>query len=167
MRALPRWITGWLIFSAIVQAYDAAFVLTKPWSDVGGPLGFLWPGHHLYATYDGRYATFDAFGSAQSWANLVEVAVIVWVLFCRRPAVRQIAALVVCVATFWKTVIYFLVEICGHLGYTRHMLAAGNVKGFLGITVAPNAIWLVFPAAAALTLARKIAAGMSGHEIKI
>jgi len=156
MRPLPRWIVGWLIFSGIVQAYDAAFVLTKPLSDVGGPLGFLWPGHHLYASYDQRYAAFDAFGSAQSWANLVEVAAIVWVLFHRRSASGVIGALIVCVATFWKTVLYFLVEICGHLGYTRHVLDEGNVKAFLGIVIAPNAVWLVFPALAGITLYRTL-----------
>jgi hypothetical protein len=153
---LPRWIIGWLIFSAMIQTYDAAFVLTKPWSDVGGPLGFLWPGHHLYAAYDGRYAAFDAFGSAQSWANLAEVLLIVWVLFKRQSAAGVLGGLVVCVATFWKTVLYFLVEICGHLSFTKHVLDAGNTKGFLGIVIAPNAVWIIMPALAGATLLRML-----------
>jgi uroporphyrin-III C-methyltransferase len=151
---LPRWIVGWLIFSGVIQTYDAAFVLTKPLSDVGGPLGFLWPGHHLYANYDGRYAAFDAFGSAQSWGNLVEVLLIVWVLRNRRSAGGVLGALIVCVATFWKTVLYFLVEMCGHLAFTKHVLDAGDTKGFLGIVIAPNAIWLVMPALAIVALFR-------------
>lgn len=153
---LPRWIVGWLIFSGVIQTYDAAFVLTKPLSDVGGPLGFLWPGHHLYATYDGRYAAFDAFGSAQSWGNLIEVLLIVWVLRSRRSAGGVLGALVVCVATFWKTVLYFLVEMCGHLAFTKHVLDAGDTKGFLGIVIAPNAIWLVMPALAIVALFRQL-----------
>jgi hypothetical protein len=151
---LPRWICGWLLFSGLIQTYDALFVLTKPLSDVGGPLGFLWPGHHLYANYDGRYAAFDAFGSAQSWGNLIEVVLIGWVLLNRRTRGAALGALLVSVATFWKTALYFLVEICGRLAFTKHVLAAGDVKGFLGIVIAPNAVWLVMPAAVIVTLVR-------------
>lgn len=158
---LPRWICGWLLFSGLIQTYDALFVLTKPLSDVGGALGFLWPGHHLYATYDERYAAFDAFGSAQSWGNLIEVAVIAWVLLNRRSRAGALLALLVSVATFWKTAIYFLVEICGRLGFTKHVLAAGDIKGFLGIVIAPNAVWLVMPAAVIVSLTRAFIAPRS------
>jgi hypothetical protein len=158
---LPRWICGWLLFSGLIQTYDALFVLSKPLSDVGGPLGFLWPGHHLYATYDARYAAFDAFGSAQSWGNLIEVVVIAWVLLNRRSRAGALVALLVSVATFWKTTIYFLVEICGRLGFTKHVLAAGDIKGFLGIVIAPNAVWLVMPAAVIVTLTRAFIASPS------
>jgi hypothetical protein len=153
---LPRWMVGWFVASGLIQLYDAMFVLTKPLSDVGGPLGFLWPGHHLYATYDHRYAAFDAFGSAQSWGNVVEVALIAWVLINRRKPSAPLLALVVSVATFWKTVIYFLVEICGHLNFTKHVLDAGDTKGFLGIVIAPNAIWIVVPAICIVVLLRRL-----------
>jgi uroporphyrin-III C-methyltransferase len=151
---LPKWISGWLLFSGVVQAYDALFVLTKPLSDAGQPLGFLWPGHHLYASYDNRYAGFDAFGSAQSWGNLVEVLLIAWVLRHRHSTAGVMGALVVSIATFWKTVLYFLVEICGRLGFTRHALDAGDWKGFLGIAVAPNTVWLLMPALVIVALVR-------------
>ncbi len=162
---LPRWICIWLLISGLIQTYDALFVLTKPLSDVGGPIGFLWPGHHLYATYDARYAAFDAFGSAQSWGNLLEVVVIAWVLFNRRSRAGAVGALIVTVATFWKTVLYFLVEICGRLGFTKHVLDSGNVTGFLGIVIAPNAVWLVMPAAVIVTLARSFAARLD-HDAR-
>jgi uroporphyrin-III C-methyltransferase len=148
---------GWFIASGLIQLYDALFVLTKPLSDVGGPLGFLWPGHHLYATYDRRYAAFDAFGSAQSWGNVVEVALMAWVLLHRKEPRALYGALVVSVATFWKTVIYFLVEICGNLGFTKHVLDAGDTKGFVGIVIAPNLIWIVVPALCIATLLRRLA----------
>jgi uroporphyrin-III C-methyltransferase len=145
--------------SPVAGAYRVSGVVVhsrRRWRDAGEPLGFLWPGHHLYATYDGRYAAFDAFGSAQSWGNLVEVVVIAWVLFNRRSPGALLGALVVSVATFWKTVLYFLVEICGHLNYTKHVLDRGDMKGFLGIVIAPNAIWLVLPAAVIVTLLRSL-----------
>lgn len=155
---LPRWACRWLLISSIIQAYDALFVLTKPLSDVGGPLGFLWPGHHLYATYDERYAAYDAFCTAQSWCNLFEVVVMVWVLFNRRTLAGAVGALIVTVATFWKTVLYFMVEICGRMAFTKHVLDAGDVKGFLGIIIVPNSVWLVMPAAVIVSLSRSFAA---------
>jgi hypothetical protein len=160
MARLPRWIVVWLTISGIIQTYDACFVLTKPLSDVGGPLGFLWPGHHLYSHYDGRYATFDAFGSAQSWANLIEVLLIVWVIANRKSWAGVLGALVVCVATFWKTVIYFLVELCGHMNFTKHVLDAGNVKGFVGIILVPNGVWIVLPGLAIVALFRQLRAAL-------
>lgn len=160
MQLLPRWIVNWLIISGVIQAYDALFVLTKPLSDVGNTLGFLWPGHHLYARYDHRYAAFDAFGSAQSWGNLVEVLAIAWVLLNRKTTRGALGALVVCTATFWKTILYFLVEICGNLNYTKHVLDAGDTKGFLGIVIAPNAVWIVVPALAIVTLLRRLHAAL-------
>lgn len=155
---LPRWACIWLLVSGLIQAYDALFVLTKPLSDVGGPLGFLWPGHHLYGKYDARYASVDAFGSAQSWGNLVEVCLIFWVLRNRRSRAGAVLALVVSVATLWKTVIYFLVEICGRMAFTKHVLDAGDITGFLGIVIAPNAFWLVFPTLVMVHLVRRFIA---------
>jgi uroporphyrin-III C-methyltransferase len=68
----------------------------------------------------------------------------------------MLGALVVSVATFWKTVLYFLVELCGHLNYTKHVLDAGDTKGFLAIVIAPNAVWLVMPALVIVTLLRRL-----------
>ena len=80
---MPMWVIVWLTISAIIQTYDACYVLLGPLSHDGGPLAGLWPGHVFYGSFDQRYSQFDAFGSAQSWANLLEVIVIVWALATR------------------------------------------------------------------------------------
>ena len=72
---MPVWVIVWLTISAIIQTYDACYVLLGPLSHDGGPLAGLWPGHVFYGSFDQRYSQFDAFGSAQSWANLLEVIV--------------------------------------------------------------------------------------------
>jgi hypothetical protein len=54
------------------------------------------------------------------------VLLLVWVLLNWRSAGGVLGALIVCVATFWKTVLYFLVEMCGHLAFTKHVLDAGE-----------------------------------------
>src|SRR3546814_15362636 len=69
---MPRWVVVWLVITAIIQTYDACYVLLGPLSHAGGPLAGLWPGHVFYGPFDHRYAQFDAFGSAQSWANRTE-----------------------------------------------------------------------------------------------
>ena len=81
---MPRWVVVWLVVTACIQTYDALYELLGPLSHAGGRLAGLWPGHVFYSKFDHRYAGFDAFGSAQSWANLLEVVVIVCALVLRR-----------------------------------------------------------------------------------
>ena len=153
---LPVWVVVWLTISAIIQTYDACYVLLGPLSHDGGPLAAFWPGHIFYGTFDHRYGQFDAFGSAQSWANLVEVIVIVLALTRARRWSGVVLALIVTTATFWKTVIYFLVEASSGLEMTRQSLERGDLLGFLMVAVLPNLFWIVFPFAAVLTLDRQV-----------
>ncbi|GAA2004651.1 hypothetical protein GCM10009739_14410 [Microbacterium ulmi] len=144
----------WLTISAIIQTYDALYVLLGPVSHAGGPLAGMWPGHVFYSSFDHRYAGFDAFGSAQSWANLVEVIAIVWVLVHRRRWSGVVVGLIVSVATFWKTVIYFLVEASSGLEMTRQSLERGDIVGFLMVALLPNLFWIVIPAIVIVSLGR-------------
>ncbi|MCO1659750.1 hypothetical protein [Pseudonocardia humida] len=153
---LPTWIVAWLTVSAVVQAYDACYVLLGPLSHAGGPLVALWPAHVFYGTFDHRYAQFDAFGSAQSWGNLVEVVLILWALLHARRWSGLVVALLVSVATFWKTVVYFLVEAASGLEMTRHSLDRGDLTGFLLVAVLPNLLWIVFPLAVIIVLGRRV-----------
>ncbi|MET0295867.1 MAG: hypothetical protein ABW024_00585 [Microbacterium sp.] len=153
---LPLWVIVWLTVSAVIQAYDACYVLLGPLSHEGGPLAALWPGHVFYGSFDHRYAQFDAFGSAQSWANLVEVVAIVWVLLHAKKWSGVVVGLVVTVATFWKTVIYFLVEASSGLEMTRQSLERGDLVGFLMVAVLPNLFWIVFPLAVVIALGRQV-----------
>lgn len=154
---LPRWIVIWLCITAVIQTYDALFVILGPLSHIGGPLAGLWPGHLLYARFDHRYANFDAFGTAQSWANLAEVVVALIAVALRARFSGVILALILCVATFWKTVLYFAVEVSGGLEMTRDALERGDFAGFFFIAVFPNLFWLAIPLTAIVVLARQIA----------
>ncbi|MBN9154304.1 MAG: hypothetical protein J0J05_09995 [Microbacterium sp.] len=153
---LPRWIVVWFVITAIIQTYDACYELLGAISHKGGPMAWLWPGHVFYSSFDHRYAGFDAFGSAQSWANLVEVVVLVWVLFHARRWSGVVVGLIVSVATLWKTVIYFLVEASSGLEMTRQSIERGDVVGFLMVAILPNLVWIVVPLAVVITLGRQI-----------
>lgn len=161
---VPRWIVGWLTATAIIQAYDALFVILGPLSHSGGRLARWWPGHLLYARFDHRYAGYDAFGTAQSCANLVEVVLAVIAIRMRRRLSGVILALVLSAATFWKTVLYFGVEISGGLAMTRDALNRGDLAGFLLIAVFPNLFWLAIPLAVVIVLARQIARWGAGDS---
>lgn len=153
---LPRWVVVWFVVSAVVQAYDALFVLLGPLSHPGGALVALWPGHVFYSTFDHRYAGFDAFNTAQSTANLFEVVGLVVAIALARRWSGVVAGLIVSVATFWKTVVYFLVEISSGLEMTRQSLERGDLAGFLLVAVLPNSIWLVVPLGVIVALVRRI-----------
>ncbi|GAB3599385.1 hypothetical protein [Microbacterium tumbae] len=153
---MPGWVIVWLCVTAAIQTYDACYVLLGPVSHAGGPLAGVWPGHVLYGTFDHRYAQFDAFGSAQSWANLLEVLVIVWIFFHLRRWSGLVLALIVSVATFWKTVIYFLVEASSGLEMTRQSLERGDLLGFLAVAVLPNLFWIGFPLAVIIVLGQQV-----------
>ena len=153
---MPTWVIVWLTVSAVIQTYDACYVLLGPLSHDGGPLASLWPGHVFYGTFDHRYAQFDAFGSAQSWANLLEVVAIVWALLHAKKWSGVVVGLLVTVATFWKTVIYFLVEASSGLEMTRQSLERGDLMGFLMVAVLPNLFWIVFPLLVVIALARQV-----------
>lgn len=153
---LPTWVVAWFVVTAIIQTYDACYELLGPLSHQGGPVAWLWPGHVFYSTFDARYAGFDAFGSAQSWANLLEVVVLVIVLLRVRHWSAVVLGLIVSVATFWKTVLYFLVEASSGLEMTRHSLEQGNIVGFLMVAVLPNLFWIGIPLAVIIVLGRQV-----------
>ena len=67
-----------------------------------------------------------------------------------------VVGLIVTVAAFWKTVIYFLVEISSGLEMTRQSLERGDLIGFLMVAVLPNLFWIVFPIAVVITLGRQV-----------
>jgi hypothetical protein len=158
---LPRWVVAWLAVTALIQTYDACYELLGPLSHAGGALAGFWPGHVFYSRFDHRYAGFDAFGAAQSWANLLEVVVVVWALALRRRFSGLVLALLASVATFWKTVLYFLVEISSGLEMTRQSLERGDLGGFLLVAVLPNLVWIVVPLAVVVTLGRRLVSSSS------
>ena len=155
---IPRWVLVWFIITAVIQTYDACYVLLGPVSHVGGPLSGLWAGHVLYGNYDQTYGGThtDAWGEAQSWMNLVEVIGLIVVFANIRKPWVAILALIIQTATFWKTVAYFTIEACSGLAKTRHSLESGDLLGFLAIGVLPNLFWIFIPLLAMIALWRHI-----------
>ena len=119
-------------------------------------MAWCWPGHVFYSSFDHRYAGFDAFGSAQSWANLLEVIAPLWMFFHVKRWSGVVVGLIVTVATFWKTVIYFLVEASSGLEMTRQSLERGDLVGFLMVAILPNLVWIVVPLIVIIVLGRQI-----------
>lgn len=153
---LPRWVVGWFVITAVIQTYDACYELLGAISHKGGPMAWLWPGHVFYSTFDHRYAGFDAFGSAQSWANLLEVLALIWVLFHAKRWSGVVVGLIVSVATLWKTALYFLVEASSGLAMTRQSLEHGDLVGFLMVAILPNLVWIVLPLTVVVALGRQV-----------
>ncbi|MCL2464207.1 MAG: hypothetical protein FWF28_03965, partial [Micrococcales bacterium] len=85
-----------------------------------------------------------------------EVVVIVGALVLRRRFSGLVLGLLVSVATFWKTVLYFLVEICSGLAMTRQSLQHGDLGGFLMVAVLPNLVWIVVPLLVIVVLGRQV-----------
>lgn len=163
---VPRWIAVWFVVTALIQTYDACYELLGPLSHAGGPLAWFWPGHVFYSSFDQRYAQADAFGSAQSWANLLEVIALIWVLTHLRRWSGVVLGLIVSVATFWKTVLYFLVEASSGLEMTRQSLERGDIAGFLSVAVLPNLVWIVVPFAVIVVLGRRIVRRLQATEVR-
>ncbi|XP_033097600.1 uncharacterized protein LOC117101682 [Anneissia japonica] len=79
---LPGWIVAWLIITAIIQTWDASYILLRPHTSPGGKLNAFWRPYNLYRDIDLRYKdTEDSFGIAQSCLNLVEVLLALIVLY--------------------------------------------------------------------------------------
>lgn len=161
---IPRWILVWFIVTAVIQTYDACYVLLGPLSHVGGPLSGLWAGHVLYGNYDKTYGgtQTDAWGEAQSWLNLVEVIGLIVIFFNLRKPLAAVLGLVVSTATFWKTVAYFTIEASSGLEKTRHSLENGDLAGFMFIGVLPNLFWIVIPLLVVISLGRRLNAAYRG-----
>ncbi len=79
-----------------------------------------------------------------------------WALAHAKRWSGVVVGLIVTVATFWKTVIYFLVEISSGLEMTRQSLERGDLVGFLMVAVLPNLFWIVFPLAVVIALGRQV-----------
>ncbi|CAG9576712.1 conserved hypothetical protein [Leishmania major strain Friedlin] len=138
----------WFLAVAPVVILDAIFVLTRAKSvNLPHPLAEVVPFRYwaIYAQYDRRYAANDdSFVVVQSWLNLVEVAVGLFVTLlaiCDAQNVAIKLAIVVCLMTLYKTVFYCLIEIAEGGKYTRH----NTVQEKLTMLIAPLSVWIVVP----------------------
>jgi hypothetical protein len=144
---VPKGIYLWLVLSALIVIYDAAYVLLRPDSMSGGSLFHIFSAYDLYIKFDTLYGNLtDSFVVIQSWLNLLEAALIlaaaiISISVC--PIKKLIGALVILVTSafvFWKTVIY----ICYSHDFTTEAVKNLTTDALLYFVI-PSSFWIIFP----------------------
>lgn len=168
----PHWVTVWMWCTALIVAWDCSFSLLRPASlDAAHPVY-----SRLYYPYQSKYQYIDmfysgktgqlhtaryyAFGEAQSWLNVVEVAMNFLYLFfvhaTESPSAVTVG-LIVSVATLSKTVLYFMmVSLIGWNEVVPTSKCLGPLLGggpyaedqcfdFFATFLIPNGVWIVVP----------------------
>ncbi|EWC46057.1 hypothetical protein DRE_04631 [Drechslerella stenobrocha 248] len=173
----PPLLRLWLAIAIPLVTWDFLYVFLRPHSMTGGKWHGPWRPYSLYAQVDlvyGRqhYDDGEGFNPAQSLMNFVETAAYVYYVWLVGVRGRKVVggdastALVVVftglVATFWKTVFYFLVEILGQYKNTGH----NAPWTMFWLWIAPNSPWLLFPGYLVVSLGREIVDGLSGRGSK-
>lgn len=150
---IPRWAVAWILISNLATTPDFLFVFFQPHSLKGGKYGHLFPFTlwQIYAEWGGRYANpEDHFNRAQSILNVVELFMGVGALwkFGTKSQKGAKLILVVSIMTFYKTCIYFLIEIVSGLEY---FLSHNSV--WIQLLVAVLSLpWIICPAILSLTI---------------
>ncbi|KAL7697048.1 hypothetical protein N2W54_001268 [Lotmaria passim] len=146
---LPLLAAVWFSAVAPVVLVDGIFVLTRSLdASVPHPLSQVFPFKYwlIYAEYDRRYGpNDDAFVVAQSWLNLVEVALgllAVLLSFCRANNAAVKLALLVATMTLFKTVLYYVLDIVEDGKYTKH----NTFFEQLTMVIIPSSFWIIIPA---------------------
>ena len=151
---LPKWIIIWLIISTAVVFWDVMFVLLRPASFIGGNLGFLWVPYAKYIKIDTSYADLtNTFVIAQSIMSLFEIAISIIALFLnyfRQFNQACLLAYSALLLTCAKTILIFVIEMVSGLKHVGHNTSFDLIMYY----ILPNAIWIIIPAAAILTLGR-------------
>lgn len=146
---LPLLAAVWFSVVAPVVVVDGVFVLTRSLDvNIPHPLSEVVPFKYwlIYAQYDRRYApNNDAFVVAQSWLNLVEVAlglvaVMLGLLRANNAAVKL--AILVATMTLFKTVLYYVLDIVEEGLYTKHNTFAEQ----FAMVIVPSSFWIIVPA---------------------
>jgi hypothetical protein len=165
---VPGWMLGWLLISSILTLYDAAFVLTRPASLSGGSLHWLFFSYDSYIVYDPVYANLkDAFGVAQSYINLIEIA-LVFIALTLIPILPtssspHVVLLIATSSTLLKTVLYLVysvvdVEHSGHYSLTDWTTWDA---GYVSVSLLPVMQWIIFPVATLISLGGQLARAAS------
>ncbi|WAR25637.1 hypothetical protein MAR_011341 [Mya arenaria] len=148
-RAIPVWVYNWLLISALICIIDGGFCVLRPHSLPGGCLQMLFYAYKYYILWDKHYADeTDSFIWTQGFGNLVESALNLVVYFNLIKSVRlsKMLAIVVCVMTAWKTVLFDIYSLdIGQGGHTVDWLSEVMVFG-------ASLIWIFFPGYAAWVL---------------
>ena len=156
-RQLPRWIVGWLAISTVIVVWDALFVLFRPASFPGEPLGFLWDfAYTIYLDVDHSYADADNHTvAAICMASLLEaclVAITLWKHRQGKGATAHVMAMVVTSLTCAKTILFFMIEAFSGFAFIGH----NELLPLLFFYIIPNGLWIGGPGFIAFTLGREI-----------
>lgn len=150
--SLSKLALVWFTLVTPIVLIDGIFVLTRApasASDHTHPLADTIPFKYwtIYAQYDRRYSSNDdAFVVAQSYLNLAEVAlgmvaVVLEVALKAHGAALKLA-IVVCMMTLYKTIIYYVMDVVEGGTYTKHNSPR---EQFLMVTL-PSSFWVIVPA---------------------
>ena len=154
---LPRWIVLWLALSTPIVIWDALFVLLRPASLPGQPLGFFWAfGYKLYIAVDHTYADLGNHTvEAICIVSLLEACLVALALWKHRQehnALAQVLALVATSLTGAKTVLFLLLEVCSKGQGVGH----NEIPHLILVWLLPNILWVLFPLAAAFRIGRNL-----------
>ena len=158
---MPRWITAWAVIGSIVCIWDATYVLTRPRSMAKGDLFHLYTPYAKYITLDPLYGNLkNAFVVAQSWMNLVEVALALIAVFLYHAAGRRnggcLLLLIVSVMTWSKTVLYFIHDSFERPLRSEKLPIEIPAWEYVCLFIIPSLVWVVFPFACMWSIARQI-----------
>ncbi len=136
------------------SSWDAAFVLLRPYSFPGGPLGFIFAPYAKYMVVDKVYGDVNnAFGWAQSTMCMVENLVLMYAMFVLYPREKHVknratiaqpsdvVALMACSVQLGKSLLYWMNDAYGNFEHIRH----NNLFDLVFFFIIPNAIWLFGP----------------------
>ncbi|KAK6515855.1 hypothetical protein TWF281_004446 [Arthrobotrys megalospora] len=174
----------WLSISLPLVLWDFSYVMLRPHSMPGGKWHLPWKPYALYCEIDlvygfQHYYDGNGFNPAQSAMNFVETVTYIYYLYLvrrypvgkgevvgflgsrklqgREAGKAVVWGLIACVATFWKTVIYWLIEILG--GYKN--IGHNDFNTLFWFWIMTNGPWLVLPSYGIYQFGKEIVDGLS------
>lgn len=168
--SLPKLVLGWISVSSLLVVWDAAFVLLRPRTLVGGDLHYLFSPYALYIEVDRLYGDLeDKFVVAQSLMNLLEVGLaligLFWYVRSSKAAscARWCGSLLMLIAqsmTLGKTVLYIGLDWMQGWKHTAH----NDTVTFLSLYLLPNGMWIWMPAVVICSIFGRVVAGAYRNE---
>ncbi len=163
---LPRFITIWIIIAGVVVSWDAGYLLTRPHSMAGGPLFWLFQPYAKYITLDLLYGNLkNSFVVAQAWLNILEIICGFLALAMyhgsKSSTTKNLACvilLITCVATFCKTVLYFVHDFVDTGIHPDQHPTDISWFDYIMLFIVPNIIWIVVPLSCIVNLTKQIVA---------
>jgi len=149
---LPSWSRYWLSIGSLLTLIDAAFIFTRPASLKGGSLHHFFFPYEWYIRYDPVYGDMDdAFSKAQSYMNIVEVALLFVGLIIyhshRSSSTGAYIIMMASTATLFKTFLYLLYDFSDSNSASHYHLTQPSTwdLGYIGVFFIPTSFWVTCP----------------------